>query len=867
MFPLNGAVAWALALLCVFTINGCPPADSSADDQSNSNANGNSNSNDNGSGADLGILPENKPIVADLPPGAPTEPPPPITIGATALLNEIGFTPRQGESAFVEFKAPAGAALGGLKLVNEVGNEVVLPAGLNADEAGIALVTLNGGDSVNGHQVSAGPSDFLNPASGSLSLRTAGGDELDRIAWGQGQAEAARLSRGGGSGSEDPAPGTSIGRYPQSTQIGWEGWTAFAAAEATPGAPNPNPGVAVLLPLSGFTVESGDVRLSWYPLENAAAYKLQVSTRADFDTLTLDMMTDEQVTTVALTVGTYYWRVQAMDEEGMAADWSPTNVLYVADTVDTSATDDPTTSKRRLHSQGRGVVTRVNLDRRSPGGAFPSFSQKKDSPLLLLESDRTAVGHSWDGPHMTCDTGDPADNMNCTLASTQMINHFYGGDLTQDRIGYDVHHADAAGPETDLNYNEGNWPDKPLRYALGVPVPYTTAAAHTYSTLWRTLTDAIDDGHAMLLVITAGAGTHSIAAHGYEIDTTVVPTRFSIIVNDPWNHGSASAVRGPMEFYALAARLVRVYIVPKGAAGKKQEKEINADTDRDGVCDFDEQKRFGTRWDGKLIDGFSSRDSDKDCLTDKQEIERSVLDERHGYAIKLNRNKGDGKARGNPPGNASPGGRKPELLMDTDGGGLPDSAEDWNLDGKLQADKGESDPYKRSDDARTFTGTLRIGRNQIEEDSGIIQDMYVEHNCRLGSDGRITGSVTVRQDQRTYVDSPETDQCPPRRIETVFDQWRYTNNTVRGKFECYIPRIEAGTVQPLVPINTTFIDPCFGNTTHPNPFPSTWGSTQFPNLEISGSPGRVVYKGHHGDPNAHTRDQFQMVEITFIFTP
>ncbi|TWT43873.1 hypothetical protein RAS1_02730 [Phycisphaerae bacterium RAS1] len=783
------ASGFALSVLCLLSINGCPPSDGATDDTpapSNSNSNANANANDNTGRGGSATSPRAEPIVADAPPAAPDEPAPPPMLAATALLNEIRFLPRDGESAFAELKAPTGASLANLKLVNEAGGEFVVPNGAKTDDAGIAIVVFDGRTVVNEDTISAAPADFLNPVSGSLTLLDVAGAALDRIAWGPEQAEAARLSTGGGAGPEDPTVGMTIGRYPQSLVIGWEGWTSFAPPQATPGLPNPNPGAAVLLPLSGFTVEAGEVQLSWYPVENADTYKLQVATDADFASVVIDVMTDTSVTTQTLAEGTYHWRVQAIDADGIAADWSPVNVLYVATVVDTSATDDADTSKPRGRAQGRGMVTRVNLDAHAPGGAFPSISQRKDSPLLLLESDKTAAGHAWDGPHVTCDTNDPADKMNCTLASTQMINHFYGGDLTQDRIGYDAHHADAAGPETDLNFNEGNWPDKPLRFALGAPVGYTTPAVYSYASLWTALTGAIDDDRPMLLVIVAGAGTHSIAAHGYEIDTTVVPHKYSIIVNDPWNHGGASARRGPMEFYALANRLVRIYIVPKGVAGKKQEKEVTTDTDNDGVFDFDEKSRFGTLWDGRAVGDVPSQDSDKDCLHDKIDIQRSVLDEKHGYAIKLNQKKGDGKARGNPPGNASPGGRRPELLMDTDGGGLPDGVEDWNLDGKAQTDKGESDPYERSDDPRKITGTRLRTKDRDDPPNHNVQTIKTEYTLQTAAGGKLTGRVKFTYNARyEFQASSAPPQCPePREIVWQFNEVM-GEAEVEGEFVCF----------------------------------------------------------------------------------
>ena len=73
--------------------------------------------------------------------------------------------------------------------------------------------------------------------------------------------------------------------------------------------------------------------------------------------------------------------------------------------------------------------------------------------MLLLERNVETGAHPWDADHQALDPHDPADNKNCALAMIAMVSAFYGGGLSQDRIGYEVisHRAgNPPGPEGDL---------------------------------------------------------------------------------------------------------------------------------------------------------------------------------------------------------------------------------------------------------------------------------------------------------------------------------------------------------------------------------------------------------------------------------
>ena len=67
----------------------------------------------------------------------------------------------------------------------------------------------------------------------------------------------------------------------------------------------------------------------------------------------------------------------------------------------------------------------------------PYLTQHKDSALLQLENPRYRDAHGWDVDHKVLRHGDKSDTKNCALANVAMVNRF-GGDLTQDRIGYEV---------------------------------------------------------------------------------------------------------------------------------------------------------------------------------------------------------------------------------------------------------------------------------------------------------------------------------------------------------------------------------------------------------------------------------------------
>src|SRR5688572_6685956 len=423
------------------------------------------------------------------------------------LLNEVLFQPANGQHAFVEFKILADrTSLAGMVLKNEQGESYSIPENTpNLNSGQLLLIIFDGTNGFENGTIYADRIQFLNPESGFLELYTPGAILLDRVAWGVDRGGSVRLSRGGM--LSDLEPGTTIGRFPLSVKVDRLEWTVFSPAQATPGAANPLPGVEVMLPLNGAVFGKPNFELSWYPAPGAVAYRVQVAGDDSFGTFILDEKVDTPELAVELPSGTYFWRVQALAENGEEAAFPPAQTVTV----------NPAFSSAHLAASRR----QTNL-------AVPYISQHKDTKMLLLESQREEGDHAWDAAHPDLDRSDPADNTNCAEASIAMINAFLGGDLSQDRIGYEVFKDFWPGPEMDLPYGSGlsdEMAHQALAFALNAE-PEFNPAPDSAETMWDNIQWEIDAERPIL----ASSPGHAFVITGY-YDAGAV--RYAM-VNDPW---------------------------------------------------------------------------------------------------------------------------------------------------------------------------------------------------------------------------------------------------------------------------------------------------------------------------------------------
>lgn len=625
--------------------------------------------------------------------GAPDEAPP-----VSLVLNEVVFAPAAGEAAWVELRNASSEPVrpGGFSLLDAFGIAWRLPDSLpELAPGGLLLVRFDPGEAVaepSAPVLHAPAADFLHPERGAVSLAAPNGARLDRVAWGEDQPGAVAPGPGGRAAALEP--GTSFGRVPVDEGSAGEAsagqapagkrsadeasagaWVAYPPTHATPGEANGLPEPGVLLPLDGAALHSGEaVQLRWHPVPGAAAYAVQVGGESGFDPPVLEReVAAPELIVGSLPEGRYRWRVRPLFPGGGAGAFSPTRSLGIAASGPSSRTGFTTPPSAGPAPAGPSAAAAAP-GARARSLDVPLIEQRKDTRMLLLESDRPDGAHAWNAPHARGDRGDPADNGNCGLAVAAMVNAWFHqatatGErgVSQDRIGYEVHRDRLPGPERDLHWGSPLMDPRitrALAFAVGgeahqrmvKPWRDRPAVPDFPDSLWNDLRREIDAGRPVVI----GVPGHVVVGTGYREDED--GERW-VSVNDP----GLSALR-----YAVQVELLESdsYWLLSPGRPPADEAGIHEDSDGDGMVDFDEAERFGT--DPGRADG------DGDGRSDLADVFESVFDPEHGWAHHYR----------------SSGGWSPrvrlamELEADTDGGGCPDGQEDANGNGRR--DEGET---------------------------------------------------------------------------------------------------------------------------------------------------------------------------------
>lgn len=625
------------------------------------------------------------------------------------LLNEVLFAPTEQSFAFVELKNAGGAdaGLAGLMLENERGETIELPASAPILGLGeVYLISMDAGDEGMARGFAFDDPSFLSMENGTLFLYDPEGILLDRVDWGVDNPDSVRLSRGAVPPAVFPS-GVSIGRHPLSATHDPLEWTTFTSVQVTPGEPNPTPGVEILIPFDGASFEQPEVPLAWYVVPGAVAYRVQVSSDAAFESPKIDAVVQAPpVTTDRIPPGYYFWRVQALNADGGNAEFSPIHTF----TVEASES-----ALSVIPISYRAGSADPLQEQRSKVLNVPQIYQKKDSNMLLLESPRTEGAHAWNVPHPGYSGDDPADNANCALASIAMLNHYFGGDLTQDFIGWDVFHNKKPGPEMDLNWGKGLkiWDiERGLAYALPGSLLYSIPenvhpdlkGSFDFSTpeseFFDRVAALIDEGRPVLAIEPG----HATVITGYRI----LGDARSFHLNDPTVG----------KYWVDATRSDWRYYFEPGNNGQTDDPTHYLDFDGDGINNFDEMYRFSTN--------PNNPDTDGDGLSDGIDVYGSVHDEHFGYSGDMNMRGRDFDNDGVPM----------ELDFDADDGGCMDSFEDLNLNGIYERPQDETWNFADWDDqcwkltmvwifadeygnsVLEFQGNFRVGEEQEIEGMG-----------------------------------------------------------------------------------------------------------------------------------------------------
>jgi hypothetical protein len=625
------------------------------------------------------------------------------------VINEVMFYPGDGNSEWVELKNTGSAIdISGYSITDEDGNRYRIPDALPAVPAGgFVVIVFDGlgsgaddydfGDNVatlhsppslvniledNGDQVALyAVSHFVylpiamreytgpTPPTQSSFAAFVPPPIVSFVAWGADPADDAAnaskagiwnpawfvsVSRGLGtvSSDESPVPDETVGLLPESQSGYLANWTHYLAGQVTKGSENELPVTSWFYPAPGATIDGATFAISWNPVETATGYRFQMDDSSDFGSPIVDMPLAEAgyIPPTPVAEGTYYWRVKATFVGG-ESPWSP-GVQVRSLTV-------PTVSSAgmvALTSQTLGITWKL---------------QRKDTNMLCLDGDQETGDSAWDRPHT--DIGAHGSNY-CVRASVSMLASYYGGQLSQDRISYEIFKGGE--PEGDLGHahpvgNVGQI-DAAVSWALG-----TTVTRHTGKPPYQQIKDWIDAGQP----IGSRIPGHMRMIDGYKEYTVTVPTTETIQlihVLDPWD-------REKWVSYA-DDNITHVWVGPAGttgAPGVKSDEDANGngipdtmdDSDGDGISDFDEIKRFQLN--------PNNPDSDGDLVPDKLDMREYLFGNVGNYTWRDPDIDGDGQRKERDPDNDNAWNN-----------GSSDGCEDSNLNGRL--DPGETSNFDPS---------------------------------------------------------------------------------------------------------------------------------------------------------------------------
>lgn len=656
------------------------------------------------------------------------------TAQAATLSAQAGQAAQAGAQAATE---PSN--IHGWHLRDGDGNDYDLPFGLGTAAPGVRILVLYDGkgpglddlDHSDGLATVHTPPGLTNPfesAGDQLSLFDAANKLVDFVAWGQpagsdddAAAAAALWTAGnfvvydGGTGAGQVnapnAPNRSIGVWHSETGAAAAGnenaWYGYAEWSSTPGALNPPPaplhslvpddatigiGPDASLTAADAAINFSMVELRWTGADTKLNFQVEL---LDPDTMLPAAQRATALPGIALELGegTHLWRVRSVDSKGNFSAWLGPFKVNVVDL-----------------GQFTGLGTLKKLLKTSEYKI-----QHKDSTMLDIGGgENNVVGSGnpgdrrypddrrWDGEHVDAN-GAPRfgwngiDNWYCVRASTAMINDYFGGNLTQDRLSMYAFEQLADNwygspvslrgiPENDLGFAIGigsySIQEKVLSWALGgvgvTPINYCPnpgTAGYTCPNpagapmSFADIKSFIDAGRPFVSVNLNNA--HARVVDGY----------WEISANSRWVHlidpvpadtgACPTCTNAQWLAYTTFTNNHERAIVPPAAvpSPRQMEASLLVDSDGDGINDYDETVRFKTN--------PNNPDSDGDWVDDKNDMAEYIFNTSSegtyvytpGMSPKTSDFDGDGKRK--------------ELDPDNDNDGSLDGCEDLNQDGEF----------------------------------------------------------------------------------------------------------------------------------------------------------------------------------------
>jgi len=376
-------------------------------------------------------------------------------------------------------------------------------------------------------------------------------------------------------------------------------------------------------PVNMVVIDESAPTFDWTDFPDADSYQIQVAIDPDFTSLLIyatTLTSSEYTPTSSLSDNDYFYRVKAV-VDGEPTDWSAP-WLFV------------------INTSSPGPESKNEPD-------CPHKWQHKDTHLLCLSDCRWRAGrgpvherrpgcpeygaHRWDAPHPDQSpelSNCPHCRMYCVRAAIAMMNGYYGGDLSQDRVSYYLNNQwqnFVTGPEGDLGHSVGCFsPDQNNQEKDGLSWALNGANINVVA---NPTFNQIMDWEDQLNCFMARIPGHMLVVDSYLYFRTGNGSDVEIVLTqDPWS--------GPMFPYVYRfvfggiavnpdwvfrrwgrARIAHAFIQPStGVTAKMQEASVTTDSDGDGVMDFDENNPRALQCNRNMTD------TDLDQVGDKNDI-------------------------------------------------------------------------------------------------------------------------------------------------------------------------------------------------------------------------------------------------------
>ncbi|MCQ2121807.1 MAG: C10 family peptidase [Fibrobacter sp.] len=354
---------------------------------------------------------------------------------------------------------------------------------------------------------------------------------------------------------------------------------------------------------------------AWHPVEGGRQYLLTVID--DNDSIIYQQITNQTHIDLVLEGEHYFWGVQN------ASSGIPTDGSALRSVINSiSKIDAEIDSTHILH--------------------VLAYKPQKDTRMLVLNWGERILEKGWDHPNES-DTLSEEEEWRCWVVAIQMINAYYGGNLTQDEIKfhgktmkfenfklgrtyYNRNEKDSILAPFSLNSDGGGQRYETLAtlaWALNISSDEIDIRINSVPSMSSVLTDSLVknfiDAKRPLLVSNGG---HAMVVDGYDFhDVNNKKLHFLNVGND-----------GKAAWWSLNDSIANCvyYFAPPfiNNTARHSNALIYQDNDGDGVIDFDEIMRFKT--------DPNKKDSDNDGIDDKTEIMSYTLREKYsveGYYL------------------------------------------------------------------------------------------------------------------------------------------------------------------------------------------------------------------------------------------